>query len=279
MDKILDWSSQFVRVALDAAAKIVEFLPQATGVALILFLGWIVARIGKIVIVRLIQGLNRISPRMQIAGTPILPKIDESFALVISKVFFWVIILVFGALSSDLLGLGVFADWLGNLVSYLPNVLSGVLIIWAGVVFGGLVGQAISTTAVNLSDTQRVALSRVAQVFVLILLTLIGVDQIGVDITIVVTILSVTIAAGLGGLAVAFALGARRLVSNLIGIRYLNPDYQLGQRIRIGEHEGMILEKSSVAVTLDTDQGRVTIPAHLFSDQPSILVTGESKDV
>ncbi len=279
MDKILDWGTQFAQVALETITRIIEFLPQVLGVAMILLAGWIVARIGKILIVRLISGLNRIRQRIQIAGTPVLPKIDESFAHVISKVFYWAIILVFVALSTDMLGLGMFADWLGQLINHLPNILSGVLIIWAGVVFGGLVGQAISTAAVNLPEAQRAALARIAQLFVLIMLILIGVDQIGVDITIVVTILSVMIGAALGALAIAFGLGARPLVGNLIGIRYLNPDYRLGQRIRIGAHEGTILQKTSVSVTLDTKEGRVTIPAQMFSEQSSVLIAKDSKDV
>ena len=279
MDKILDWGTQFALVTLETVTKIIEFIPQVLGVSLILLAGWIVARIGKAVIVRLIRGLNRIRTRLQIAGTPVLPNIDESFALVISKVVYWAIILIFVALSTDLLGLGLFADWLGGLVNHLPNILSGALIIWAGVVFSALVGQAISTAAVNLPDAQRLAIARVSQLFVLIILILIGIGQIGVDISIVVTILSVTIGAALGGLAIAFALGARQLVSNLIGVRYLNPDYRSGQRIRIGEYEGTIIEKSSVSITLDTGEGRVNIPAKMFSEQPSILVARESKDV
>ncbi len=279
METILNWGTYLAFLALDALTSFINFLPQLLIVLGILLVGWIVARISKIIVVRLIGGLNRIRPRIQIAGTPVLPKVDEPFALVIGRIVFWLVILVFVALSTDLLGLGLFADWLNRLVNHLPNILSGALIIWAGVVFSGLVGQAIGTAAVNLAESQRLALSRVAQFFVLIVLILIGVDQIGVDITIVVTILSVTIGAALGGLAIAFSLGARQLVSNLIGVRYLNPDYRLGQRIRIGEHEGTVLEVTSVSVILDTEEGRVTIPAQMFSERPSVLVARESKNV
>ena len=106
-----------------------------------------------------------------------------------------------------------------------------------------------------------------------------GVDQIGVDITIVVTILSVAIGAALGGLAIAFSLGARDLVSNLIGARYLNADYRIGERIRIGEHEGTVLEISSVSVILETEEGRVMVPARQFSERSSVLITKGKGDV
>ena len=279
MEKLLEWGTQIATVSFETVTGIIQYLPQVLGVVMLLLAGWIVASIGRALVVRLIKGLNRIRSRFKIAGTDALPDIAQPLAVVISKVVFWVIILIFLALSLDVLGLSMFAGWLSRLVNHLPNILSGALIIWAGIVFSGLVGQAVSTAAVNFSDAQRTALARIAQLFTLTLLILMGVDQIGVDITIVVTILSVAIGAALGGLAIAFSLGARDLVSNLIGARYLNADYRIGERIRIGEHEGTVLEISSVSVILETEEGRVMVPARQFSERASVLVTRENEDV
>ncbi len=279
MEKLLEWGTQIATVSFETVTGIIQYLPQVLGVVMLLLAGWIVASIGRALVVRLIKGLNRIRSRFKIAGTDALPDIAQPLAVVISKVVFWVIILIFLALSLDVLGLSMFAGWLSRLVNHLPNILSGALIIWAGIVFSGLVGQAVSTAAVNFSDAQRTALARIAQLFTLTLLILMGVDQIGVDITIVVTILSVAIGAALGGLAIAFSLGARDLVSNLIGARYLNADYRIGERIRIGEHEGTVLEISSVSVILETEEGRVMVPARQFSERASVLITRENEDV
>lgn len=279
MEKLLEWGTQIATVSFETVTGIIQYLPQVLGVVMLLLAGWIVASIGRALVVRLIKGLNRIRSRFKIAGTDALPDIAQPLAVVISKVVFWVIILIFLALSLDVLGLSMFAGWLSRLVNHLPNILSGALIIWAGIVFSGLVGQAVSTAAVNFSDAQRTALARIAQLFTLTLLILMGVDQIGVDITIVVTILSVAIGAALGGLAIAFSLGARDLVSNLIGARYLNADYRIGERIRIGEHEGTVLEISSVSVILETEEGRVMVPARQFSERSSVLITKGKGDV
>ena len=279
MEKLLDWGTQIATVSFETVTGIIQYLPQVLGVVMLLLAGWIVASIGRALVVRLIKGLNRIRSRFKIAGTDALPDIADPLAVVLSKVVFWVIILIFLALSLDVLGLSMFAGWLSRVVNHLPNILSGVLIIWAGIVFSGLVGQAVTTAAVNFSDAQRTALARIAQLFTLTLLILMGVGQIGVNITIVVTILSVAIGAALGGLAIAFSLGARDLVSNLIGARYLNADYRIGERIRIGEHEGTVLEISSVSVILETEEGRVMIPARQFSERSSVLITRGKEDV
>ncbi len=279
MDIIVGWSTQFVDAALDAIGRLIEYLPQAFGVVLLLLAGWVVGRIGRVVVSRLIKGLNHVRSRIAIAGNPVLPRISDAFAAIIGKVVFWLIVLVFVTIATDLMGLGMFASWLNLLINHLPNILSGILIMWAGIVFSGLVSQAVGTAAINLAEFQRQILARIARILTLVVLIVIGVDQIGIDITIVITIISISLAAALGGVAIAFSLGARQLVSNLIAVRYLDRHYRYGERVRIGEYEGTVIEITAVAVVLDTEHGRVTVPARLFSEQPSVLIARAQDDV
>jgi len=279
MDKIFDWGTPFVKAASGMLQSFVEYLPQLVGSILLLLLGWIFARVARSLTVRLMQGVDRFSNLIGIGGADTSKRIGESAALIIGNVVFWITILIFVTAATNLLGMRMFSGWLDQLVAHLPNILSGVLIICAGVVFGNLARQAVSTATTAMPMRQRAILARSAQIFTLVTLILIGVDQIGVDITVVITIIAVTIGAVLGGLAIAFSLGARQLVSNLIGARYLNSDYRIGERIQIGEYEGTVLEISSVSVILDTAKGRVTIPANIFSEKPSILLAREHTDV
>jgi len=68
----------------------------------------------------------------------------------------------------------------------------------------------------------------------------------------------------LGGAALAFGLGARYYVSNLIAARGLRQSLDIGQRIRIQAQEGVVLEITATAVRLQAEQGEHCIPAHLF---------------
>jgi small-conductance mechanosensitive channel len=279
MDKIFDWGTPFVKAASSMMQGFIEYLPQLAGAIVLLLLGWMVGRLLRALTIRLMKGVDKFSGLIGISGPGAGQKIGESAALIIGNVVFWTVVLIFVTTATNLLGMKMFAGWLDRLVAHLPNILSGVLIICAGIVFGNLAKQAVSTAASAMPSRQRAILARSAQIITLVTLILIGVDQIGVDITVVITIVAVAIGAVLGGLAIAFSLGARPLVSNLIGARYLNADYRVGERIRIGAYEGTVLDISSVAVILDTEKGRVTIPAKAFSEEPSILLTRENVDV
>ncbi len=279
MDKLQNWEAPLVNSVTGLLNDFIAYLPQIIGAILLLTFGWLVARLARGLATRLVKGFDRFTGLVRKSGTTASPKIGESSASVIGNIVYWITVLIFVTSAASLLGMNMFVGWLNKLVDHLPNILSGALIICAGVIFGNLAYQVISSTRLNMSASQRMILARSAQFFTLVMLILIGVDQIGVDITAVITIMSVVVGAVLGGLAIAFGIGARRLVSNLLGVRYLNRNYQVGERIKIDEFEGTILEIASVAVILDADQGRVTIPARLFSEQPSILVKRENDDV
>ena len=279
MDKLQNWETPLVNSVTSLLNDFIAYLPQIIGAILLLIFGWLVARLARGLAARLVKGFDRFTGLVRKSSTTASPKIGESSASVIGNIVYWITILIFVTSAASLLGMNMFVGWLNKLVDHLPNILSGALIICAGVIFGNLAYQVISSTTLNMSVSQRMILARSAQFFTLVMLILIGVDQIGVDITAVITIMSVVVGAVLGGLAIAFGIGARRLVSNLLGVRYLNRNYQVGERIKIDEFEGAILEIASVAVVLDADQGRVTIPARLFSEQPSILVKRENEDV
>ncbi|MFN2349328.1 MAG: hypothetical protein ABR558_07120, partial [Thioalkalivibrio sp.] len=70
----------------------------------------------------------------------------------------------------------------------------------------------------------------------------------------------ITLASLLGGLSIAFALGARQYVANLVAQPEMTR-YASGDRLRIDDDEGVIVEIYRTGLTLETDQGLVSIPA------------------
>jgi len=77
-------------------------------------------------------------------------------------------------------------------------------------------------------------------------------------------------------MALAFGLGARPLVTNLIGTHYLQQQYAVGQLLKIGEQEGRILEFTPAGIVLDTKHGRSAVPGSAFFEQPIILLESEA---
>ena len=273
-----DQTDPFIGNLSQIVNEIVGILPQLLAAFVVLLLGWLIAKLLRAFTMRSGGFLNRsihsVGARF---GTSITGLRDTSVRL-IAGVVYWIAILCFTAAASSILGLSMFTGWLDRIVAALPNILSGVFIIFAGVVLSNIARDSTEAAFGSLSGIQRTYLARAAQFFTLALLAIVGFEQLGVDVTVITTVLGIVLACLFGGLAIAFSLGARTFVGNLIGAHYLQRDYVPGEHLRIGDYSGTIVAITNVAVILESPEGRLSVPARLFSEQPTLLVHGETGD-
>ncbi len=185
---------------------------------------------------------------------------------------FWgvVLISVFMALQQlqvDGIGIGI-----SLLLQTIPQLLVAALMIAAGHVAGLLARRLVER--VDTGGRERPLSGQLAYAVVLTTAVLTALGHVGIDVSFLTRILLVVMAITLGGLALAFALGARRLVSNLVAQGDLRR-YQVGDRIRIGDIEGEIIEIHRTGAVLSSVAGLVSVPAHLFATQMVLRITPE----
>ncbi|MFM1891960.1 MAG: hypothetical protein RLZ44_1037, partial [Pseudomonadota bacterium] len=104
---------------------------------------------------------------------------------------------------------------------------------------------------------------------------LLGLGQLGLDVSLFSDMVLLVVAALLAGAALAFGLGAGDAVRNIMASHYVRKAYKVGQRVRLGALEGEILELNQVAVVLGTLEGEALIPARQFLEQVSLLLEEE----
>jgi small-conductance mechanosensitive channel len=147
-----------------------------------------------------------------------------------------------------------------------------VLIAVAGII-GSLV---IRDLVVAASDSAKIAyghiLGRIARYVILAITFLIAVDQIGIDIQFLSILVVLVIAAMLLGAALAFGMGAKDSVNNILSSYYLQKIYEVGQKVSIGKAEGRIIEITQTAVVLETAEGQILVPSKVFFEKASILI-------
>lgn len=278
MDKAFDWTEPLLQSYSRMLQGLLEYLPQLlTGLGL-LVIGWFIARAARGLSVRLAGNVDRLVVRLVPGLEPRPAETAPHYASVVGDVVFWIIVLLFVASATNVLGLRLFTGWLDGIINYLPTILSGVLIIVAGIVIGNLARNAVTAAAASAGYEHSALLGRLAQTLALVTLVTVGIDQTGIDITALLTILAIGFGALVGGAAIAFGLGSRNYVSNLIAAQQLAKTCRVGDKLRIGAQEGRILELTRTAVVLETEDGRATVPAGLFADQPSVALSEDKGD-
>jgi len=175
------------------------------------------------------------------------------------------------------LGLPAVAAWLGQVINYLPQVFGGAVIALVGYVASRPLGEATARAAERAGIARGAALGNLVRIVVLVVVVLIGIDQLGLDVSLLINLATILAAAAVGGLALAFGIGAGPAVRNIVAAHYLQRSYRVGQRVRVGELEGEILEFTPTAVVLDVAEGRAAVPAQLFGGAASVLVAGDGE--
>ena len=260
------------RVGSAALERLLLHLPQLVGALALLLVGWILARLLRVATRRgaaLIDSLIARTlgeSRWQIGRS----------AAVLGSVVYWVVLLFFIAAATHTLGLQTFTDWLARLLEHLPALAAGLLIIAAGYVLAGFVGELVQAAATALAAPQRSALARAAKGATLTVAMLVGADQIGLKVTWLAILAVVLLAAVMFGVTIAVSLGARGYVANLIGAHHLRQALRQGQRVRIAGHEGRIVEVTATSLVLETVDGRLVLPGRVYHDEAIVLLAPEN---
>ena len=249
------------------------YVPKLFGAMVLLLVGWVLGRILRAFVRRIAGGI--VARVGRISGTGDLQRPGTHTAVVeaLASGVYWLVVLVFFLAAVHLLELPFLRSIAAATGAYLPHVVAACVVVMVGYVAGGLARGAISRSSRASGVAYGDLLGRIVQTGVVIVALIVAVDELGIDNTFLVVSAAIVLAATLGGAAVAFGLGARTSVHNLLASHYVQRNFRPGHVVRINGIEGRILEIGETSVVVETAEGRVHIPARMFSEEVSTLVT------
>ena len=266
------WLEQVVKELTDA---IITFLPDLLGAVAVLVVGWVGAFVLRWLIQRFGKGLDAI---MNIVHRWFGHKVTRprwSISSLVGDITFWITLIYVFSAAADQLGLNTLSSWILGLLGYLPRVVISIFIL----LLGYLVSEGVRRFIVSLAESSGyqhgLTLGYLASGLVLAFTLLLGLAQLGLDVTLFANIITLAAAALFGGIALAFGIGAGDSVRNVMASHYVRRAYRPGQRVRILGIEGEVLELTPVDVIVVTSDGEARIPARQFLDNVALIIDGE----
>jgi len=252
--------------------QVLLYLPRVAAAVVLMVFGWLLAKLLRLLVVRMIASLDHAWQRLVSRRGLEYMQSRQPPTRVVGELVFWLLMLVFMTLATEVLGLDVFGTWLKQIVAYLPLAAAGLLIVLVGFVVSSLARNLVASAASTAGLARGDLLARTAQLTILFIAIILGIDQIGIDIMFLSVVTGIVLATMLGGIALAFGLGARNHVSNIIASNQLRQIYQIGDRVRIGDIEGRVMDITMSRVILESENGSVDVPAKLFDEQITLLL-------
>jgi Mechanosensitive ion channel len=258
------------------SAETMTGLPRNVLLATLVFgVGWLLAFVARALATRFVRDVARLmSGRGDRSGGN---RFEETVArhrihILVGRGAFWAVLFLSLMTATQLLGFPVVTTWLIRLVAYLPRILLGVAIVFAGVVAGSVARSTVSRAmpASDIVDPQ--GLGGIIQGIVVGFAILVAVQQLGIDVAFITTVVTIALVGFFAAGALAFGFGGRATVANILASHYVRELYEIGQTIRVGELEGRIVRMTPTAVILSTPEGETAVPSQIFVEASSTRI-------
>ncbi len=275
---VTDWTTTLQESLTASLGIFIAFLPKLFGALMLVALGYLLARLIGFGAARLLQlvGMDRLLSRTAVQALLDRSNTKKTVSQLLGILVFWVIFLLFLISAAEAMSLSIVSQALRDLTYYLPKVGLAALILVLGLLAANLVRELISLACSTAGVTQGSIVAQAFYVAAILLVVVTAINQLGVDTTLLNSTITLVIAGLIGGAAISFGLGARTAVANLIAAHYLQPVLRVGQKVRLGTLQGVVVAMTPIAIILETDQGRVVVPASQFTETTTLIATPET---
>lgn len=273
--KLDETTNQILSSLTQWKLSLIAALPDLVTALIVLILGWALAWALRRVVRRVFRRLAARIPSGTGRAAWSEAVEDNDVGNVAAAGVYWLVLLVTSMVAIDALDIAVFSRWVGVFAGYLPRLALAAAFLFLGIVAGRLARNAIIKTAIRLPASQARGLARFAQLAIVIATGLVAAERLGLDVSLLSAMFMILVAATLAAAALAFGLGARDLVGDILAMHYVNKSHRIGQLVRLGSDEGRIVRTSRTAVALETADGEILIPGRDFANTRCVLLSEE----
>jgi len=260
------------QIILDTLLEIYHNLVGAipgfvTGFA-VLLVGWLISWILRKVVVFILKKIkfDDLVDRVGVTGVMRGIGLGKGLSDIVGQIVFWYVLLFFLISSMRSMGLSDLAEMIVLLLKYVPRAIGAIVMIIVGGMGAKFTADTISSVATGAGIAFGRSLGKLIQYVISIFVIVLAIGMLGIDTAILVSSITILIAAAGLALALAFGLGSRSLVGHIVASYYVRQSFRPGQTVRVGDHEGNIIGISPVVTRLETVEGSVAIPNALFFD-------------
>lgn len=248
------------QILFNILEKIAEAIPGFLGGLVLMIVGWILAKIVSSSLKKLFVTIKIDNLSDKLNTIDLFKNLNIKLSIFLSKLAFWLIILVFSIAATEIMGLKVISQGIGALLGYTPKLLSAVVFFVVGVFIANIIKEVVFAACSSMAISGGRFISAFVFYFLVIIISISALNQADID----TDILTQNLTLAMGAIFLAFAIGygfaSKDIMANVLASFYSRDKFEIGQVIKIGEVAGEIISMDSTSVTLDAGDKKVILP-------------------
>jgi len=220
-DMLQEWLTMMMLVSdptHQVLGTILRMLPGVASALLLLLVGMVAARLVRTAIEKLLAftHVDKYTEKMKLNDVLSRLGLERSPAFVIGFMVYWLIILVFVVSAANAMQLTVIGQFLEQVVVFMPKLIGAVLVVAGGLLLGNFLGEIVQNAATANKIHEAAALSKVARFTVLVFASIMALEQVGINATMITSSLQIIFATIGLAVAIAFGLGGRDVAADIL---------------------------------------------------------------
>jgi hypothetical protein len=201
-----------------------DYLPKLFGALVLLVLALVVAKLFQSLVVKILDmvGVNKLAKNKQVTKTLKSAELNIDVVSITGRIVFWIVIIIFALTIADVLELTAMSDVIREILNYLPSVLAAVIVLTVTIAGARLVRDVVAASLVRMRVDFANTVASVAFYVLILFGSLMAIDQLGFDTTVLTANITVIVAGIVLALSLAFGLGGRDTAKNVIDEAYTN---------------------------------------------------------
>lgn len=198
--------------------RLLAFLPSLAAALLLLLLGMFLARALRTLVEGLLSrakldeytskvGINEILARLGLGKSP-------SFG--ISFLIYWFVVCIFIVSAANAVNMTIVSELMERFMLFLPLLVASVLILFGGLLFARFLSEVAASASQANNIRGGAALARALYVCVVVFASIAALEQLGLKIQLISSVLQIILASAGLAIALAFGLGGRDVAAEYL---------------------------------------------------------------
>ena len=212
-----------IRDSIDTFIRgIADFLPNIVAAIIILIIGWIVAKLLKTAVGRLLRLIKFpvLADKAGIDGFLEKGGVKQRSTDLLAVLVYWLVMLIVLLMAVNTLRLEVASQLLNDILLFIPNIIVAVIVIVVGLYAATFVAGMVRTAAANAGIEEAGLVAGIARYALIIFTFAIALNQLRIGEDIVANGFLLLFGAACLAAALAVGLGGREIVSRYLQDRF-----------------------------------------------------------
>lgn len=230
MEKSMDFFESLLNPSKAMMVKIASYFPHILAALLILIGGWILARILRLLAIRLLLAIHFdvASEKAGLEDLLLRGGIAQSPVELVGELVYWMGMLIIFMAAVNALGLQAAAQLLNDMLLYFPRIFAAIFILVLGLFLANFISGIVRVGAANFRWMQGELLGRAVRYVIIITVSAMALQELNIASEIVTAAFIILFGSACFALALAFGLGCKDLAGKFVS-RQLEKNQKPGE--------------------------------------------------